>query len=325
MRTFRNIAAVATLFAASAFALDEGMLRLAMPDARVLSGISIAQARTSPLGQFLLSQVNPNDQSFQQMMAATGFDPRRDLQEILVATPGKPGAQRSLVLARGTFDGARILAMARTAGAEVTPYNGVDILNGGGKGPHPMSVAFLDHSLAIAGDAQSVREAIDRRNQPTGIDPNLARKAAALSAGNDAWFISAVPLAELAGRVPDPNVSGMLKGDSLQAIEQTSGGVKFGAAVQLSAEVIARTAEDATSLAGVFRFLAGLAQMGQRNNPQAGQVASLLSGLDLRTEGNAVKLALALPEAQVENLIAQAQQHHRAPTRPQQKPPAQAQ
>jgi hypothetical protein len=84
-----------------------------------------------------------------------------------------------------------------------------------------------------------------------------------------------------------------------------SGGATFGQAVKFSAELVTGSAEDASSLSDILRFLAGFAGMGQQNSRRS-DLAPLLSALDVKIEGNVLKLALSVPESQIESLIRQA-------------------
>ena len=73
------------------YAADPELLSLAMPDSQALAGVNVAPVRLSPLGQYLLSDRGPLPAAgLNQMMEASGFDPRRDLQEILFSTKAQP-------------------------------------------------------------------------------------------------------------------------------------------------------------------------------------------------------------------------------------------
>jgi hypothetical protein len=112
-----------------------------------------------------------------------------------------------------------------------------------------------------------------------------------------------VPIAALANNnVPNTNLNGMLNSDLLKAIQQTSGGIKFGAIVQISAEAVASSSQNATALADVIHFLGNMVQA---NAPtaSAAAIASLVQSLSVQTDGNTVKLALAIPEQQLESLV----------------------
>src|ERR1041385_4058545 len=94
-------------------AADPQLLNLVMPDAKVLAGVNVDQAKTSPFGQYLIGQMNAQqDPKLQELIAATGFDPTRDVHEILVASAGGPNQHTGLFVARGSFDPGRIAAFA---------------------------------------------------------------------------------------------------------------------------------------------------------------------------------------------------------------------
>src|SRR3954470_6662998 len=91
-------------------AADSQLLSLVMPDAKVLAGVNVDQAKTTPMGQYVLGQIQAQGGTthLQQLYALTGFDPTRDVHEVLVATNGTGKEQTGLFLARGNFDPARI-------------------------------------------------------------------------------------------------------------------------------------------------------------------------------------------------------------------------
>ncbi len=292
------LAAIAFFLSSPVKALDPALVNLIGPDARVLAGVNLEQARGTPFGRFLLDQVKGEDKDFQQFIAATGFDVRRDLREVLLASPG--GDNRGLVIVAGSFDTARIMDYGRAHGGVVTSYQGVDVLEGGQK--QPGWVAFPDGSTAIAGDAASVRAALDRRKSGAGPDARLAAAARSLGAANDAWIATLGPPSDLAARVSTP------KSDLAQAILQVSAGLKLDAGLLISGEAVTRSEKDAMALADVAHFLAGMAQL-NREKEGAGNVASALDKLELTTEANTLKFSLKLAEADIESLIKSKSNH----------------
>jgi hypothetical protein len=268
------------ILAAGAPAADLNLLNLVMPDARVVSGINVVRARDSSFGQFLMGRASAHAESpeFQDFIQKTGFDPRQDLTQVLFATPGGAENQRKLLLALGRFDPLAIRRAAEGAGAQVSTYKGIDVISGPeGHRPQggPMSLAFLDSSLAVAGDTDSVRRAIDRnQGGPGGPSATLADKANQLSSTQDAWLVSLVPASEFASHFGIAEQNPMIRADALKTIQQVSGGIKFGDLVKLSATLVTQTTQDASSLADVLRFLAGLVQL--QNQPGLGPVQSLL-------------------------------------------------
>src|SRR5579864_7272023 len=86
-------APLAIIFAGLLPAADPQLLNLVMPDAKMLAGVNVDQAKATPFGQYLLTQIQMQDQHLQQMVALTGFDPTRDVHEVLLATNAAPGTQ----------------------------------------------------------------------------------------------------------------------------------------------------------------------------------------------------------------------------------------
>jgi len=303
-----SVLSVATVASAS----DPQLLKLVMPDAKVDSGVDIDKVMLTPFGRFFLNQLPAPDSGFQEFVTATGFDPRRDIHEIVMASPGDPGKKSGLILVRGDFDSAKIMGLAKSMGQVAQNYKGVDILSGGGGKAKAISqaLAFLSNSIAIAGDVDSVRGAIDRRSSGSGVsDAGLSSKVASSSVSQDAWVVSIVPISSFAGAVPNKNVSGALQGDLIKGIQQSSGGVRFGSTIEISGELTARNDQDASSLADVVKFFMSMAQM---SSPTSGnsEVSSLLHNLTVNTEANAVKVSLSIPENEVEMLIKMGAQHH---------------
>lgn len=297
----RFLIALTFLFASGlAIAADVRLLELLPADTKVVAGLDASRIKGSAFGQFLLSQVPENHPDFGKMIALTGFDPRRDLQEVVLATQGDPDRKSGLLVAKGAFDAARIMGLIRADGQAIESYKGVEIAAGRRHGSQ--TFAFLDNSLAIAGDIDSVRGAIDRRGQPASLDSALAGKVNQVSTSQDAWAASILPVSSLARRVPEPNVSGALQGDLLKAIESAAGGVTFGSDIQVIAEATTKSAPDATALADVVKFLASLVQLNAPKGLGPG-IAAALQSMSIATESNTVKVSLSIPEAELEKLI----------------------
>src|SRR5438270_13057964 len=83
-------ATLATTFAGILPAVDQHLINLVMPDAKVLAGVNVVSAKNSSFGKYILGQMPSNDE-FQKMSILTGFDPRQDLIELLAASNGAVG------------------------------------------------------------------------------------------------------------------------------------------------------------------------------------------------------------------------------------------
>jgi hypothetical protein len=308
------IAAIFTLLAGSLSAADQQLMGLVMPDAKVMAGINLDQAKTSPFAQFVLAHLSGSPApDLQKMIDTTGFDPRRDVSEVLVATAADPAHPSGVLLARGNFNVGQISAAAQTAGGTASTYNGATLItaqtNPNEPNAHVMGVAFLGTTVAITGDLDSVKAAVDRQSAASSVDPALAAKVNQLSSTNDAWSVSIAPLSSLAGGVKDTPLQGALQGDLLKKIQQTSGGIKFGAPNQISGEAVTSDPKDATALGDVVKFLATMIQTNGKNN----QIATLAQNLNVTTDGATLKVALSIPEDQLESFLNAAKSNALAP------------
>jgi len=106
-------ALVLVMAAALAPAADQSLLNMVMPEAKVLVGVDVDHARDSVFGRFMLAQIGKEDASLAKMTEASGFDPKRDLHEILIASmddmvPNTKMPGNGLIMLRGNFDRDRI-------------------------------------------------------------------------------------------------------------------------------------------------------------------------------------------------------------------------
>jgi hypothetical protein len=286
-----SLLAAVTLTAAALQAADPTLLNLVMPDAKVLAGINVQKAKTTPFGQFLLTQMPVGD-PLNSFIAATGFDPRQDLTEVLIASDAA-AKSTGLVLARGTFNPAQIAAAVAKDGKHTAQtYNGAQLITAN-SATDSGAVAFLSGSIAIAGDLASVKSAIDRSSGNNAIDPGLAAKVAGYAA-TDAWSVSIAPINF--GGDPAAAAANPLSG-ALKSIQTASGSIMLSSPVQITAQALADSDQDATSLSDVLKFAA---MMMQGQNTTA---TSMLNGLNVTTDHSTINIQLSIPEDQLEQLI----------------------
>jgi hypothetical protein len=295
----RRLAVVLVLAAIPTWAADPDLMKLVMPGARFVAGIHVGQVKKTAFGQFILSEFSASqDREFDGFVKASGFDPRYNLDDLVIASPG-PDSGRTLFVARGAFAPDRIIALVRSAGLAVDNFQGIDVIGNGAAAsasPHgvPFAAAFLSSSIALAGDRAAVRAAIGRRTSGGGPSPDTVAAVDAVSRGYDAWFVSTVPAGELVQGLPG-NFGAALQDGVLKSVRQANAGATFGQTIKVSVQLLTGTAEDASSLAGLLRLLSGFARSGQ--DP-------LWTSLELKTDGNVVKVGLSLSEAQLESLLA---------------------
>ena len=288
MRHFTLLAAVT--FTAALQAADPTLLNLVMPEAKVLAGINVQKAKTTQFGQFLLTQMPVGD-PINSFIAATGFDPRQDLIEVLIASDA--GSKTSgLVLARGTFNPSQIAAAVAKDGKHTSQtYNGAQLITSN-SATDSGAVAFLSGSIAVAGDLASVKGAIDRSGSNNAIDPGLAAKVAGYAA-TDAWSVSIAPINFGA----DANAAANPLSGALKSIQQASGSIMLSSPVQITAQALADSDQDAASLSDVLKFVVMMMQ-GQNTG-----ATSILNSLNVTTDHSTINIQLSIPEDQLEQLI----------------------
>src|SRR4051812_23350050 len=178
-----------------------------MPDARVVVGIDIAHMRSSPLNASFNKSVRGANPELQKLMEAAGFDPMRDLQELVFASPGIGKNPPALLVARGSFDLVKLRGFAESAGSKITDFGGVPILSDTDKAGG--AFALLDNVI-LAGNLQQVKAAIKRRGQGRILNSEMATRIAAVSQRYDAWLVSIAPLATMASSLPpDAQMGGL--------------------------------------------------------------------------------------------------------------------
>ena len=286
--------AVVAVLTGYLYAADPELLSLAMPDSQALAGVNVAPVRLSPLGQYLLSDSGPLPAAgLNQIMETSGFDPRRDLQEILFSTKAQPASGSALILVRGTFDVSKILAAAQASGATIETYKGVSIVEQSKR----QGAAFPNSTLAILGDTPEVRAAIDRTTAPTSINSALAVLVNQVSLAEDIWFASMSPM----DLIPQQGQGASNPLALYSTVQQLSGGIKFGANVVLSVQAVSQTAQDAQMLAALLKGL-GVGLTGQSNGEMA-WAAALLQNLSVTADGPVTTISVSIPETQVEQMI----------------------
>jgi len=316
LRTALPVLVLAAAMSLPMAAADPTMLKAVMPDAEFVAGADIDKVMNSPFGQFALSKIGAEEQKLQKMIEMTGFDPRRDLREVLVASKGMGGGKdHAVIMARGTFDTAKLTAAASLHGAALNSYNGVTIFALNPKKESEGIVALLS-GIAIGGPAEDVKATVDRIQSGKSEPPAITAQADAASAKWDAWAVSNGSPAKFAGAVSNPNLGGALKGEVLQGITQSSAGVKFGANVEIGGEAVMRSEQDAAALVDVYKFLMSMVQM---NAPKTGAVSSPIQSLfgsaNVTTSGVTVKFTAQMPQSELEKLFLMGGRHARAELR----------
>jgi hypothetical protein len=236
----------------------------------------------------------PAGSELNDFATTTGFDPRQDLVEVLMASNAEQ--KNGIVLARGTFNIAQITAAALKDGSHtVQTYKGAQLVLPVATTGEQHAVGFLSATIAMAGDVANVKAAIDRSGASNSIDTVLAAKISGYSAA-DAWSVTIAPISSFDKSKTD---NGNPIAGALKTIQAASGSVTFTSPVLISAEAVALSDQDATSLSDVLKFVVGMVM----GNADSAPFAGLLKGLDVSTDHSTIRVKLWIPEDQLEQLI----------------------
>jgi hypothetical protein len=214
------------------------------------------------------------DPQWKQMAASLGFDPLRDLDEIMIATSGTGQNPPTLLAARGRFNGTR--------SSRTEPYHGIPLLDAGSGSV----IAVLDEATALLGDAAEVRAAIDRRETGTTLDGESLKRIAALRTRYDIWGYGGKP----ADFVPAGTVAGGLEG-----VDRFEFGITWSRGLELSAELHMANPKDAGELSGFLQAMEGMLKTQQPS----------LSGTRFKVgvEASTLRIALAVPEEELKKAM----------------------
>ena len=296
MRTCTLIALLScALLIPAAPAADSSLLRLAPADSEALVGINIRQILASDFGKMVMAQAtgagHPEVKAFSDQ---AGFDPMRDLDEILIAAPAKQNPN-TLFLMRGKFDVAKMAQLAAMGGMKGADYKGVQIMVRSGQKGGFSAVAVMDPTLIVGGDEAAVRAFVDRRGEGAGLGEAIAAKASEVSKANDIWMVVHAAPSAFSPQGANPGAAGKV----MESIEQAALGVKFGSEIVIWVQAVTHTPEDAAGLVSALQFFSSMAA-GQKGNAQMG---AMLQKLKIGSEGNTAKISLTIPEADAEAAV----------------------
>ena len=265
------------LSAGALCAADAAITGFLPPGTKIVLGVRVRSLADSPFAKGIMTQAHAAGADWLKMAAALGFDPLRDLDEVLIATSGEGQNPPSLLVAIGRFDVARLSEGAQR-------YHDVPIL-GGAKPTDPV-VAILDANTALAGDRPMVLAAIDRGGAASEAAPDaaLAARIDALHGRYDVWGVGDRP----EGFVSSPQTT------AVDGIDRFQFGMSIHQGLEMAAEVHARSPQDAEKLSASLGLLSAMLKAQQ---PAGG------AKFDLQADNGTFKLAIAIPEEELKKAM----------------------
>lgn len=264
--------------------IDPALAALAPADSTMLAGVRMESIRSTPLYRKMLAS-----QALAQLdewARETGFDPRRDVRELLIASSGKD----ALVAARGTFKPHAFEGMAKGSYKGYTLYT----RDRGG-------VALVDASTAIAGDLPSVRAALDRRESGDRSGPaELLARARQIPPQNQIWSVSNGFENILTRAIPESGNAANV-GRVLRSLENTTAAADLRAGINGSLKGLCLTEQDAKNLGDAARGLVGLGRLSVPENQP--EMLRLWDGIKVDQQQRTIDITVAIPEELVDKLV----------------------
>jgi hypothetical protein len=244
-----------------ACAMDSKVLRIIGPDARMIYGMDVDRYRRSAL-----ASLYPAD--LEWLSTRSGVKEIHALIAIISAPDGPP-----LFVISGA-----------PATAPVDPDD------------EQFNLVRLDQDTAILGEAGLVKDAANRWKQEDKLRSDVADRAQRLNDAFDLWFLGIRPLDQ--GLALEKGVL-KYRDEFVQVIEEVRGGIRLGATDQMSIEALARTADDAASLAALGRWLPGLIQM-QGARDSIDRLLGFVENLRVSAQGRTAVASFAIPDSALE-------------------------
>jgi len=266
--------------------IDNVLERMVPPGATSLVGGHMDQIKQTQIYKKMLATQNLGQ--LDQFASDTGFDPRRDVRELLFTT----NAQGSVMLARGTFH----INSITLKGAKKTRHGQYDIWGQGGNG-----FCILDPTLAVAGDIPAVEAALDEwtSGTHTAAQPLLAR-VAGVNPQSQLWGISMGTGNFLADHPPAAN-SGLDFSKIFSSLHDYWFQADFSAGMRAEVHGTTGTEKDAMNLRDAVRGLVGLGRLNVPENQP--ELLKVWDGITVDQQGRSISLHADIAQDLIDKMV----------------------
>jgi hypothetical protein len=232
---------------------EDSLLRLVPANAAIVAGIQDPH-HDDQSGRLLIVTHN-NNVDLKDWIGLVGVDDRQEVDRLIQVAMSSPRGDLSehLLLARGSFNGRRILEEAERNGGIATAYKGVRIVN-----LKPFAreqkemrdtrwLTILNDNTAIFGTPITVMRALDRYVSSAAVDGPLVQRLTELKPDVNCWSVLTMPGTGLvhhlrAGAMDEAGAA------ALRGVSRVTVGVHYGAKERLD---FALGTEDGTSAAAL--------------------------------------------------------------------------
>ena len=218
----------------------------------------------------------------------TGFDPRRDVRELLFAS----SSQGSVMLARGTFR----LNSATLKNVKKTRHGQYDIWGLGAGG-----FCILDSTLAAAGEIPVLEAALDEwtSGSHTAAQPLLAH-VASVNPQSQLWGISTGTGNFLADHPPAAN-SGLDLSKIFRGLQNTWFQADFSAGMRSEVHGTTATEKDAINLRDAVRGMVGLGRLNVPENQP--ELLKVWDGIAVDQQGRSIGIRADIAQDLIDKMV----------------------
>jgi hypothetical protein len=235
---------------------EDRLLRLVPANAAIVSGIQ--DPHHGDQSGRLIFMTDNNNADLNDWIALVGVADKQEVDRLVeVAMPSPRGDLADhLLLARGSFEGGRILNQAERNGGGRREYRGMRIVElkpfqREEKGMIDTRwLTVLDDNTAIFGTPVMVMRALDRYLSSSATDSALAKRMMTLRPDVNCWSILALPGAVLARHLP----AGVVVSSEtlLRGISNVAVGIHYGLKERVDFSIGTNSPEAATALAAAM-------------------------------------------------------------------------
>jgi hypothetical protein len=229
----------------------DNVLAQMVPNATtVLVGMRMDQLKTTPLFQKLIAQ--KKIPQWDVFAGQTGFDPRRDVRDLMLASSGK----QAVLLARGSFH------LSTLGQAKKFNYHGYTILSKEGPQGTGGGFCILDSTLAAAGPLPALEAALDQyRSGNRKNAAALLSRARAIPENYQIWGVTSGNSTYISESMPGAAASAPDLGRIFRSLQDTFFEADLSSGLKALAEGYCGSAQDAKSLADAARGMVGVARL----------------------------------------------------------------
>ena len=265
-------------------------------DSRFVMGIDVPRFVQSPFYKKFATQ-GGRPQAFRDLEQKTGFNPERDVDQVLIAGRPDQGQEAGLVIVRGRFDRYKLTQAIESEGSKVTTKkhegNPLYLFSEGQKGASALAFLGHDDDLLVMGSQKSVEAAVSAHFQgATPLKQNAALTALLerVKPGSTFWMVGDQSLlSQMPSAVPAPGGGAQMQLPALKALMVTG---ELDPVVTLDVTGDASDAASATQLADIVRGFVALATLQASQKPE---LAALKNAINITTEQSSVRVSARVP------------------------------